>query len=148
MPSQWPAGKNSPCESSSTAKTLATLPGPTSAIIRFDSAGIEAADVEKHATVAQVTGRPAVPARTYADLMAVGPRITDRCDHVVGVVRLHDYIGKTVRQQAIPHRRPTGRLVSFRAAEVVLFDGKQNHCVSLISHCGRHRASDKHRCVG
>jgi len=116
--------------------------------IRFDSAVIEAADVEKHATVAQVTGRPAVPARTYADLMSVGPRITDRCDHVVGVVRLHDYIGKTVRQQAIPHRRPTGRLVSFRAAEVVLFDGKQNHCVSLISHCGSDRASDKHRCVG
>ncbi len=126
MPSQWPAGKNSPCESSSVAKTLATLPGPTSAIIRsgVDGAVIEAADVEQQATVAQVTGRPAVPARTYADLMAVGPRIADRRDHVVGVVRLHDHVGKTVRQKAIPYRRPTGRLVSCRAAEEVLFDGK------------------------
>jgi hypothetical protein len=32
----------------------------------------------------------------------------DRCDHVVGVVRLHDYIGKVFRQEAIPYRFPTG----------------------------------------
>ena len=92
--------------------------------IRFDSAVIEAADVEQQATVAQVTGRPAVPTRTYADVMSVGPRITDRRDHVVGVVRLHDYIGKTFRQKAIPHRFPTGRFVTVCAAKEGLFGGK------------------------
>ena len=126
MPSQWPEGKKSPCESSSVAKRWRLLPGPTSAVIRsgVDRAVVEAADVEQQPAVAQVTGRPAVPARTYADFMAVGPRIADRCDHVVGVVRLHDHVGKAVRQKAIPYRRPTGRLVSLCAAEVVLFDGK------------------------
>ena len=104
--------------------------------ICVDGAVVEAADVEQQTAVAQMTGRPAVPARTYADFVAVGARIADRCDHVVGVVSLHDHVGKAVRQKAIPHRRPTGRLVSFRAAEVVLFDGKQNHCVPLISHSG------------
>src|SRR5580693_408425 len=100
--------------------------------IRFDSAVIEAADVEQQATVAQVTGRPAVPARTYADVMSVGLRITDRCDHVVGVVRLHDYIGKTVRQKAIPYRSPTRRFVTACATEEGLFGGKQNHCTPLF----------------
>ena len=92
--------------------------------IRFDSAVIEAADVEQQAAVAQVTGRPAVPARTYADLISVGPRIADRRDHVVGVVRLHDYIGKALRQKAIPHRCPTGRFVAVCATEEGLCGGK------------------------
>src|ERR1700739_2973264 len=92
--------------------------------IRFDSAVIEAADVEQQATVAQVTGHPAVPARTYADVMSVGPRITDRRDHVVGVVRLHDYIRKTVRQKAIPYRCPTGSFVTVCATEEGLFAGE------------------------
>src|SRR5271156_6603659 len=92
--------------------------------IRFDSAMIEAADVEQQATVAQVTGRPAASARTYADVMSVGPRIMDRCDHVVGVVRLHDYIGKSFRQKAIPNRLPTGRFVTVCATNEGLFCGK------------------------
>src|ERR1700753_832156 len=92
--------------------------------IRFDSAVIEATDVEQQATVAQVTRRPAVPARTYADLTSVGPRITDCRDHVVGVVRLQDYIGKTFRQKAVPYRLPTGLFVTLRATEEGLFGGK------------------------
>jgi hypothetical protein len=91
--------------------------------IRFDNAAIKAADVEQQATVAQVTGRPAASARTYADVMSVGPRITDRCDHVVGVVRLHDHIGKALRQKTIPYRCPTGRFVTVCAAEEGLLGG-------------------------
>src|SRR5689334_9079098 len=92
--------------------------------IRFDSAVIETANVEQQPTVAQVTGHPAVPARTYPDVMSIGPRITNRCDHVVAVVRLHDYIRKTVRQKAIPYRCPTGRFVTVCATEEGLFSGK------------------------
>src|ERR1700757_5427072 len=50
--------------------------------IRFHGAVIEAADVEQQATVAQVTGHPAVPARTYADVISVGPPIADGRAHV------------------------------------------------------------------
>ena len=64
--------------------------------IRLDSAVIEAADVEQQSTVAQVTCRPAVTARAHAHMISVGPRITDRGDHVFGVARLHDYIGISV----------------------------------------------------
>src|SRR5580693_5001877 len=92
--------------------------------IRFDSAVIEAADVEQHATVAQMTGHPAASARTYADVISVGPRIMDRGNHVFGVVRLHDYVGKTFRQKAIPYRFPTGRFVTVCATEEGLFGGK------------------------
>ena len=84
--------------------------------IRFDTAVIEATDIEQHATVAQVTGRPAASARTYADVVSVGPRITESRDYVVGVVCLHDYIGKTFRQKAIPHSSPTGRFITVCAA--------------------------------
>jgi hypothetical protein len=95
--------------------------------IRFDSAVIEAADVEQQATVAQMTGRPAASARTYADVIAVGPRITQSRDHVVGVVRLHDYIGKAFRQKAIPYGCPTGRFVTVCAAKEGLLGGNRNH---------------------
>jgi hypothetical protein len=85
---------------------------------------IEATDVEQQAAIAQVTCRPAVPTRTHADMMSVGPCVTDGCDHVVGVARLHDYIGKAFRQKAIPHRFPAGRFVIVCATIEGLFGGK------------------------
>ncbi len=53
--------------------------------IGVDAAVIEAADVEQHATVAQMAGVPAVPARTDADAIALGPGVADRRDDVFGV---------------------------------------------------------------
>src|SRR5947209_7478584 len=100
--------------------------------VRFDGAVIEAADVEQQPAVAQVTGRPAVPARTYADLISAAPRIADRRDHVVGVVRLHDHVGKAFRQKAVPYRLPTCPLVTVRATAERLFGRKQNHCAPLL----------------
>jgi hypothetical protein len=100
--------------------------------IRFDTAVIEATDIEQHATVAQVTGHPAASARTYADVISVGPRITQSRDHVVGVVCLHDHIGKALRQKAIPYRLPTSRFVTFRAAKECLFGGNRNHRAPML----------------
>src|ERR1700758_2739299 len=76
---------------------------------RVDGAVIKAAAVEQQAAIAQVTGSPAVAPRTHADLMAVGPRTADRGDYVVGVVSLHDHVGKAVRHEAIPHGLPGAR---------------------------------------
>ncbi len=118
MPSQWPAGKNRPCASRSVAKALAITPGPTWAVIASVSitAVIETADVEQHAAVAQMACRPAVSAGTDADPVALRTRVADRGDDVVGIAGLHDHIGKALRQNAIPHRVATGRLVSVYTA--------------------------------
>jgi hypothetical protein len=62
-----------------------------------DVAVIEATDVEEQATIAKVIGCPAVSARPYADLMVMGSCIADRGDDVVGILGLHDHVGKTVR---------------------------------------------------
>ena len=86
--------------------------------VRIDPAVVESADVEQQSAVAQVAGRPAVPARPNADLVAVLARIAQRRDHVCGVMGLHDRVGKAVRQKAVPHRRPAGRFVSRRSPEV------------------------------
>ena len=100
--------------------------------IRFDIGVIEATDVEQQATVTQVTGRPAASARTYADVISVGPRITQSRDHVIGVVCLHDYIGKAFRQKAIPYRFPTSRFVTFCAAKECLLGGNRNHSAPML----------------
>ena len=114
--------------------------------IRFDSAVIETTHVEQHATVAQVTGRPAVPSRPYADSIVLRARIAERYDHVVGVMSLHNHVGKAVRQQAVPHRLPTSGLVSFRAAKEELLHRKQDHRVPLTSAAALAAARIGRRC--
>ena len=84
--------------------------------VGVDAAVIQTADVEQHAPVAQMACRPAVSAGTNADPVALRTRIADRDDNIVGIASLHDHIGKTLRQNAVPHRLATGCLVSVYTA--------------------------------
>src|ERR1700733_1917035 len=84
--------------------------------IGVDKAVTETAHVEQHPAVAQMACVPTVSARTNADLVALGPRVADRSDDVIGVTRLHDHLGKALRYKAVPHRLPTGRLVAVYTA--------------------------------
>src|SRR5207302_1024590 len=65
--------------------------------IGVDTAVIETADVEQHPAIAQMACVPTVPARTNADVVTLSPGVTDRSDDVIGVTRLHDHLGKTLR---------------------------------------------------
>src|ERR1700722_17335677 len=84
--------------------------------IGVDIAVIETAHVEQHPAIAQLACVPPVSARPNADLVTLGPGVADRRDDVIGVARLHNHLGKTLRYKAIPHRLATGRLVAVYTA--------------------------------
>jgi hypothetical protein len=71
--------------------------------LSVDLTMVETTDVEQHAAVAQVTGRPAVSAGPDADTVTVGAGVTDR-RHDIGLLAcLHDHVRKALRQNVVPH---------------------------------------------
>ena len=72
--------------------------------VGVDPAGIEATDVEQHAAITQMACRPTVSAGSNADPVPLGACVADGGDNVVGIARLHDHIGKALRQNGVPHR--------------------------------------------
>ena len=82
---------------------LPPLPGPTTATMRsgVDAAVVRSADVDQHATVADVVGGPTVPARPHPDCQPVLLGMPYCGHHVVGVPRLDDQVGEAIRQPGI-----------------------------------------------
>jgi hypothetical protein len=80
---------------------------------------VDAVHVEQQGAVAKMVGRPAVPTRSDADLVAIGLGVPEGADDVVGVDRLNDHVRVALGYTLVPHGAAAGGFIPIIGTKVV-----------------------------